>query len=332
MAGNNNHKINPLFLLLALFSLAVAVAAVYYFHNLNYVTTDDAYIEGKIYTIAAKIPGTVKQVFVEDNQLIKKGDRLIEVDPVDYEVKVNEAQAAVNAELSRQANAQAAVNAAQAQLEIQEATLKQAQLDLQRAQKLVQEGALPQEKLDRTQTAQVLATAQVKSANEQIVQAKTALDLAAAVVKQRQASLTTAQLNLQYTKLVAPADGHITKKSVEAGNQIQAGQPLLAVVSLTDIWIVANYKETQLKNIHPGQKVRIKVDTYPRKVFTGKVESIMAGTGSVFSLFPPENAVGSYVKVVQRVPVKIVFDNFDEKRHTLRVGMSVVPTIITRDE
>ncbi|HTZ11015.1 MAG TPA: efflux RND transporter periplasmic adaptor subunit, partial [Candidatus Margulisiibacteriota bacterium] len=127
-------------------------------------------------------------------------------------------------------------------------------------------------------------------------------------------------------------DGYVTKKSVEVGNQIQPGQPLMAVIALDDIWVVANYKETQLKNVHPGQRVKIQVDTYPGKTFTGKVNSIMAGTGAAFSLFPPENALGNYVKVVQRVPVKIVLDKAANNEHVLRIGMSCTSTIILKDE
>jgi len=308
------------------------LAAHYIFHNVLYVTTDDAYIEGRIYTVAAKIPGTLKTLAVADNERVEKGELLVELDPVDYEVKLNEAQAALNAEQSRVMDAQAAFKVAEANLEIQQATLKQSELDLARAQKLVAEGAMAQEKLDRAQTAKILAAAQVKAAQEQIAQAKTALDLANALVKQREASLKAAQLNLEYTRIFAPADGHVTRRAVEAGNQIQPNQPLMAVVSLDDIWVVANYKETQLKNIHPGQKVFIRVDTYPHKIFTGKVDSIMAGTGAAFSLFPPENALGNYVKVVQRVPVKILFDEIKSDQQILRVGMSVIPKIITRDE
>ena len=318
--------------LVCLAVLTGVLGTMYFLHSAMHIETDDAYIEGRIYTIASKIPGTALAVLVEDNQLVKKGDLLVQIDPVDYEVKVNEARAALNAQQSSLNNAQAAINSAQANLEIQEATLKQAELDLKRAQKLVAEGALAQEKLDRAQTGHTLAQAQVKGAGEQLAQARAALDLAGALVKQREATLRAAQLNFEYTGIYAPADGYVTKKSVEAGNQMQPGQPLMAVVSLNDIWVVANYKETQLKNIHPGQKALIKVDTYPHKEFTGKVDSIMAGTGAAFSLFPPENALGSYVKIVQRIPVKIIFDGPNEDRKKLRIGMSVVPTIIARDE
>jgi len=147
-------------------------------------------------------------------------------------------------------------------------------------------------------------------------------------VSEKQAFLMAEELNYSYTKIYSPSDGYITKKSVEMGNQIQAGQPLAAVVSLGDVWIVANYKETQIKKIKPGQKVKIKVDSYPEIVLNGKVDSIMAGAGSTFSLFPPENATGNYVKVVQRIPVKIVLEKNTDINNILLVGMSVVPTVI----
>jgi membrane fusion protein (multidrug efflux system) len=134
-----------------------------------------------------------------------------------------------------------------------------------------------------------------------------------------------------YTKIYAPSVGYITKKNVEVGNQVQGGQPLMAIVPLKDVWIVANYKETQLTKVKSGQKVQIKVDMYPGKTFSGTVDSIMAGTGSVFSLFPPENATGNYVKVVQRIPVKIILEKATDPGHILRVGMSVQPTIAVRE-
>ena len=137
-----------------------------------------------------------------------------------------------------------------------------------------------------------------------------------------------AKLNVSYTKIYSPVEGYVTKKSVEVGEQLRPGQPVMAVVPLHDVWIIANYKETQLTRVKVGQKVRIKVDTYPGKVYEGRVDSIMAGTGSVLSMFPPENATGSFVKVVQRIPVKIILVNGNDPKHLLRDGMSVVPTII----
>jgi membrane fusion protein (multidrug efflux system) len=152
----------------------------------------------------------------------------------------------------------------------------------------------------------------------------------ASTIKEKEAKQSAAQLNYGYTKIFAPATGYVTKKSVEIGNQIQAGQPLMAIVPLDvdDLHITANFKETQLEKVRPGQKVSFKVDTFPGKKFSGKVESIMSGTGAMFSLFPPENATGNFVKVVQRIPVKIVLDKDTDKEHVLRIGMSVVPTVI----
>jgi membrane fusion protein (multidrug efflux system) len=151
-------------------------------------------------------------------------------------------------------------------------------------------------------------------------------------IKKHNAIFEQARLNLSYTRITSPADGLVTRKSVEIGNQLQAGQPIMSVVSMKNAYVVANYKETRLHLIQPGQRVRLKLDAYPGKKFTGRVDSIMAGTGSAFSLFPPENASGNYVKVVQRVPVKIVFDDLKEAEPYLRIGMSVVPTILTRDQ
>jgi membrane fusion protein (multidrug efflux system) len=269
---------------------AVIFLGLYVIKGLNRVTTDDAYIEGRVHTIAARISGTVKQVHVDDNQGVKKGALLIEMDPVDYELKVNDAQAG---------------------LDVKKALLEQASRDRVRAEALYRKEILPKERYENACTAYNLAKAQVNAT---------------------EAQLKIARHNLEYTKVYAPSDGYVTKKSVESGNQIQAGQPLMAVVDMGDVWVTANYKETQLKNVKVGQRAEIKVDTYPGSIFSGKVESIMAGTGSAFSLFPPENALGNYVKVVQRIPVKIVFDNGTCDKHKMHIGMSCIPTIFTQNE
>jgi membrane fusion protein (multidrug efflux system) len=339
--------------------LGVFGATVLYFYldyKAGHITTDDAFIDGHIHTIASKIPGTVKDVFVDDNQLVKKGDLLVEIDPVDYEVRVNEtssslgaeeakiAEIAAKVEAAKQQLAElgAGVEAARASLELQQANLGQAERDERRAAALFASEAFSKERYEKTKTAYDVSMAQVKAAQEQLRQSQLAVETQKAVVRQLEATggsqqstvrqktaqLDTAKLNYGYTKIYAPADGYITKKSVERGNQVQSGQPLMAVTGLHDIWVTANYKETELKKIKPSQKVTIKIDTYPDRVFSGTVESIMAGTGSVFSLFPPENATGQYVKVVQRIPVKIVLDKDSDAVHALRIGMSVEPTVI----
>jgi membrane fusion protein (multidrug efflux system) len=327
---NNKTKLIT-FAIIAIFAIVLGFA-IYLFASLKQVTTDDAYIEGHIHSIASKIYGTVVKVNVDDNQAVKAGDLLVEVDPQDYQVKVNEDQAAVDAEKAKLIDAQAGIRLASANLEIQRVAFKQAWLDKKRAEALFKEEVITKERYEKLTTAYNMAAAQVKAASQQLEKAKSTRDLEESLVKQKEATLDTAQLNLSYTKIYAPSDGYVTKKSVEKGNQIQPGQPLMAVVGLGDIWVVANFKETQLKNVKPGQAVKIKIDTYPGQIFAGKVDSIMAGTGAMFSLFPPENALGNYVKVVQRVPVKIVFDKATDERHILRIGMSCVPTIIIKDE
>jgi membrane fusion protein (multidrug efflux system) len=195
---------------------------------------------------------------------------------------------------------------------------------------LFRQEVISRDRFDRATADYEIALAQVRAAEEQLRQAESEKVTQASLVLQKEAAAALADLNYQYTRVSAPVDGYVTKKTVQEGNQIQAGQPLMAVVSLADLWVVANYKETQMGDIRPGQRVRIAVDSYPGRTFAGTVDSIMAGTGVSFSLFPPENATGNYVKVVQRIPVKIVLDGGSDTDHILRIGMSVEPTVITK--
>lgn len=355
--ANNNKKKKLGAVVLVVLVLIGAVTLFFYMrYKATHISTDDAYIDGDIHTIASKVTGTVTNIYVKDNQAVKKGDLLLEIDQADYRVKVNETSSGVGAEKAKLieigtrievsknqlSELTAGLEASKANLELQEANLKQAERDSLRAENLYKSETISMDRYEKTRTAQTVAQAQVKAAREQVVKAEKALETQRSVVRQveslkaaqgsavreKEAKFDAAQLNYGYTKISAPSDGYISKKSVELGNQIKAEQPLMAVVSLDDIHIAANYKETQLEKIRPGQRVKIKVDTYPGKTFSGKVESIMAGTGAVFSLFPPENATGNYVKVVQRIPVKIVLDKDTDKEHILRIGMSVVPTVI----
>ncbi len=327
---NGRRKI-VLYVIAALVAVLVVFGVIHTIQGFSRVTTDDAYVDGRVHSIAAKVPGTVKSVLVDDNQPVKKGELLVEIDPKDYEVRVSEAQAALEAERSRLIDAEAGIKAAEANLEVQEIAFNQAGLDRKRTEALFKENVVPKERSEKVETAYNMAQAQVKAAKEQLTKAKSYRDLESSLIKQREAALEAAKLSLGYTKVTASSDGYVTKKSVEEGNQIAAGQPLMAVVALDDTWIVANYKETQLRNVKPGQRVTIEVDTYRGMEFKGRVDSIMAGTGSVFSLFPPENALGNYVKVVQRIPVKILLEKTGEPNKVLRVGMSCVPTIHTNE-
>ncbi len=354
---SNNHRRKVAAAMVFAIIAVIGVVSIYYYVQYKgvHITTDDAFIDGSIHTIASKVPGTVKTVYVRDNQFVKQGDLLVDLDPVDYDVKVNEAQASLNAEEAKLGEREAAVESAgrmlseararletaKANLALQEANLEQANRDLKRAEALVKKEAISKERYERQGTAHDVAVAQVTAAREQVKQAEMAVEsqkaavrqvessktAQASTIKQKQSVLDTTRLNAGYTKVYAPVDGYVTKKNVEVGNQVQPGQPLMAVVPLEGIYVTANYKETQLEKVKPGLKVDIKVDTYPGKTFKGTVNSIMAGTGAAFSLFPPENATGNYVKVVQRIPVKILFDKDTDPEHVLRMGMSVVPTI-----
>jgi membrane fusion protein (multidrug efflux system) len=355
-ADNNRRKK----VAIGVFTLVAIVAAVTLFLYLRYkathISTDDAFVDGRIHTIAPKIAGTVKAIHVNDNQPVKRGDLLVEIDPADYEVKVREAESGVQAEKAKLAEVEArreaarnqlqelkaAADTAKANLDLQEATLAQATLDMKRAENLYRREAIARERFEKAKTAYDVSEAQVRAAREQLKQAGTAIETQKAVIRQIETSMTTqasaikekeakhaqATLNYGYTEIRAPSDGYVTRKSVEQGNQVQAGQPVMAVVALDDLWITANYKETQLEKIKPGQRVTVQADTYPGKRFEGKVDSIMSGTGAVFSLYPPENATGNYVKVVQRIPVKILLGKDTDPQHVLRIGMSVVPTVI----
>src|ERR1700690_2050026 len=325
--GNNGKKKKIVAAFVILLIAGVITLFFYLDYKATHITTDDAFVDGRIYAVAPKIPGTVKAVHVEDNQMVKKGDMLVEIAPEDYDARLNEAMSSVNAEKSKLAEYQAKVKTAKAQLELQEANMRQAEIDNRRAELLYGKGAISKERYEKTKTGYDVALAEVKASREQMRQTESSVSSQASSVTAKEARLKTEQLNVGYTMIYAPADGRITKKNVEKGNQVQPGQPLMAVVPLDDVWIVANYKETQLKKVRPGQKVKIKADTYSGETFTGQVDSIMAATGSAFSLFPPENATGNYVKVVQRVPVKIILDRKDIAG-ILRVGMSVVPTVL----
>lgn len=353
-----NHRKKILIFSVVFVIILVAIVTFYVRYRDTHISTDDAFITGRVHVIAPKVYGTVVAVHVEDNQLVKKGELLFEIDAADYTVKVEEARSSVEAEKSRRVEIQSRidvtekqlqearyrVDAARANLELQEANLRQAKLDIERAERLLEKDAVARERYDRAKTAYDGTVAQKKAARDLLSQAEAYLEAQKAVIKQTRAALTSqgslikqkeavleeAQLKKEYTKICAPTGGQVSKKAIEVGNQIQAGQPVMAIVPLDDIWVVANYKETQLENVKPGQEVEIRVDTYPDKKFMGKIDSIMAGTGAVFSLFPPENATGNYVKVVQRIPVKIVFDQDADREHILRVGMSVEPTILLR--
>lgn len=320
---------------------ATAAGVSYYFHSLSFESTDDAFVEGHIVPVSSRVAGHVTKIHVEDNQLVEKGDLLAEIDPSDFETRLaageaalRAAQATSQARLTAVAAAQAEMEQSKADLTAAEAREDRAKAHLKRVESLVPLRAASQESLEEAVAAAHVAHADARAVKERIsakqsaiTQAKSAAQAAESAVHQAEAELKQARLNHSYTKIYAPTSGHITRKSTEAGAFVQVGQPLLALVD-PDVWVIANFKETQLGKMRPGQPVTVVVDTHPDVKFAAHIDSIQRGSGARFSLLPPENATGNYVKVVQRVPVKIVFDDLKQiERYGLGPGMSVVPTV-----
>jgi membrane fusion protein (multidrug efflux system) len=383
-------------IILILAALAVASGAlVYYVVTRDKVSTDDAFVDGHIFIITPRVSGYVTKVEVTDNERVKKGQPLVILDPIPYEValaqvKANLAQARFNlaslelgvplqlAQTSEQVHGATAQleslyrtleefrrdeDAAAQEVKRLQAQLRLSELDLARKTALKKGGAISQQTLDDSQTSYQATLAQLRGAEAKLESVKKQREaqesnielrksnIALAATGEEQAEIKAreteaqrarvdlaktqvkkAELDLSYTRIVSPTDGYVTQKRIEAGQFVSPGQQLFAVVPLdpANMWITANYKETDLTYVRPGQPVTIKVDTYPGVKIRGKVDSIMAGTGAAFSLFPPENATGNFVKVVQRMPVKISLA--EDQRNSLpvlRIGMSVVPTIYT---
>ncbi len=285
---NGRKKRRALLIFGAVAMAGIAAGLAYNAYRRTHISTDNAFVEGNVYVISARVSGTVRAVPVSDNQQVKRGNILVELDPADHRSRAE---------------------AARANRDLQQANLRLAEQERRRAEALFAQDVSTAERRDKAVSSHEMALAQLRLAEEQLRQA---------------------ELNLGYTTVTAPADGQVTRKSVQRGNYLQAGQPLMAVVGLDDLWVVANFKETQVERIRPGQEVRIKIDSYPGVRLAGRVESIMAGTGASFSLFPAENATGNYVKVVQRIPVRIRLDDGTDAGRVLRVGMSVVPTVLAK--
>jgi membrane fusion protein (multidrug efflux system) len=387
----------------AALGLVVIVLAMY-LHYHNRVSTDDAQVDGHILPMSPRIPGTVLDVLVHDNQMVKAGDVLVRLDPRDYQARVDQAKAALQAaeanavaasvgvpmtnettlsathdagaglsaaqanydraKLAYQQASTAQLAAAQAQVERAHADEDKARADLERMQPLAAKAEISQQELDSyTAAAKVtaselqaaqqnltaaqqsaeIAQASVLAAQAQVQQARAMtrqadanrkqVDMRAAdehsaqaAIAQARANYEAALLDLSYTSITAPADGAVTRKSVEVGEVLQPGEELLVLVPLNNVWVTANFKETQLANVRPGARAEVHVDMYGRS-FNGHVDSIAGATGSKLSLLPPENATGNFVKVVQRIPVKIVLDPIPPDQAVLRPGMNVDATI-----
>jgi membrane fusion protein, multidrug efflux system len=385
---------NPRFRMFLIVGVVVLLVAGFFLWRYfsSYESTDDAQIDGHLNPVSARVSGHVLQLLVRDNQFVKAGELLVQIDPADYNVLVKQAQAeydnavaaarsagvnipitststssqleSAQAEVaSAQANLLAAkqqADAANAQLVQADANNVKAQNDLARYKQLVSKQEISQQQYDQAYAAAqanaaavdaaragvAAAQQQVRAAQSKVTQAeanvrsaqtgpqqvaaiRSRAQSAEAMVEQKQAALDAAKLNLAYTSVIAPVDGFVTNRTVEVGQNVQPGQELMRIINLDNIWVTANFKETQLRHMRVGQAVTIHVDT-TGKDYKGKVDSIAGASGSVTSLLPPENATGNFVKVVQRIPVKIIFDPGETREHVLRPGMSVEPKVWLR--
>jgi membrane fusion protein (multidrug efflux system) len=381
------------FLVIGLVLLLVIGAAYFYWRSTFTEDTDDAAIDGNLYQISARVSGQVVKVNVDDNQTVQAGQVLAEIDPTDYQVALDQAQAnlaSAQAEYAQAttnvpitevsvgtsvvttgsdvkgasdliAQAEKQVEAANARVAEAKANAQKAQDDVVRYQPLVQKDVISKQQYDAAVAAAAASKAAVVEAEANVLAQQNAVasarqrlaqseaqaaqsvkngpgqvrvqqaraQAAQAAIQQAQARVEQARLNLSYTKITAPTAGIVNKKNVQIGANLAAGQDLMTVIPLTDLWVTANFKETQLTHMRPGQEVSIKVDAYGDRKFSGKVTQIGGATGSMLSLFPPENATGNYVKVVQRIPVRIDFTNLQQEDadYVLRPGLSVVPVV-----
>ncbi len=385
------------FIVIAVVILLVIGAAIFYWRSTFTENTDDAQVDGDLYQVSSRVTGQVTKVYIDDNQPVQAGQAIAEIDPKDYQVALEQAQA--NLASSQASAIQATVNvpitnintrtsvsttsldvqsamagvdaarkqaqAAQARVDQAKANAVKSRLDVERYTPLVQKDVISKQQFDGavasdagntaavleaeatviaqqaavSQSLQKLAQARftaaesVKTAPNQVRAREAQARSAMADIKQAQARVDQAMLNLSYTHITAPTAGIVNKKNVQVGANVSIGQDLLTIIPLTNLWVTANFKETQLSRMKPGQNVTLKVDALGGRKFHGKVTQIGGATGSRLSLFPPENATGNYVKVVQRIPVRIDFTNLQQENgdYALRPGMSVTPDVGVKD-
>ena len=384
------------FIIIAVVILLVIGGALFYWHSTFSEDTDDAQVDGDLYEVSSRVTGQVINVYVKDDEQVQAGQPIAEIDPKDYQVAFDQAEANlasaeadytqahvnvpitsvssttqiststsdVTASSASVAQAQKQTEAAEARVIQAKANALKAQLDVERYTPLVQKDVISKQQYDQavatanSTTAAVLesqadvigAQEAVRQAQQKVAQSRFQAQQAAkngpeqvkaqeakaqsmlATVKQAQAKLEQARLNLQYCKITAPTAGIISKKNVDVGANVSIGQDLLTVVPLTNLWVTANFKETQLDKMKPGQEVKLEVDALGGRKFSGKITQIGGATGSRLSLFPPENATGNYVKVVQRIPVRIDFTDLQKENgdYALRPGFSVTPIVTVK--
>lgn len=389
----NNRRLKGL--ILGFITSAILAGGIWWFYTSRYVSTDNAYVMADSATVSSRVSGRVIKIYVENDDPVKKGLLLLELDPSDYALKteqaeatlraleeeynihkanlayiettmtanVDSARAALNIALDRERQARKKIDEIEEKRKSAEADLKHTERDLRRFEALYGQKAVAEREFDRTKTAYKKALAQYEALSAELASARIALDSAKKDTERAKAQLRVAEaqdlqaqmeryrlknleaqiekakgefelakLQLSYCKIYAPISGYVAQKRFQVGDWVQPGQPLLAVVPLQDVYVEANFKETQLKDMRIGQSADIYADIYPGRVYKGKVVGIRAGTGAAFSLLPPENATGNWIKVVQRVPVKIVLNEPPPPEYPLRVGLSLEVKVYTSDK
>jgi membrane fusion protein (multidrug efflux system) len=325
----------------ALIAILALGAFAYWLYARRFESTDDAFIEAHVTPVSPKVAAHVERLLVDDNEDVERGRLLLELDRRDFEVRLAQERARLEASRSRLASADAGVVRANAEVEAANADVVAAQsesertaIDLRRHE--AAGAAVTRQSLDNARALAASTAAQLHAARDRAAAARSQVPVAEAQVavdraeiEQSTAQLREAELQLSYTEIRAPVAGRVTRRSVEVGAYVQPGDPLFALVE-KEVWVLANFRETQLTHMRPGQPVEVEIDAYPDRPFKAKVDSVQRGTGARFSLIPPENATGNYVKVVQRVPVKIVFVEPLPRDVEMGAGLSVVPTVRVR--
>ena len=343
---NSTKKKSPLRLIIL--GIILIAGAIFGYTKISFAltheTTDNAQIETQIIPVLPRVSGYVKSIAVSDYDSVRTGELVVELDDEELQTQLAQMEADYQAAEADILNAKASLNSAVASTKVNkgaitlnEVKLQQAQEDYERNQRLFADQAITKKQLDDSRYALEAAKQQVNNsgsdytaANSRIAISQAAIQKAEAALAVKKAAIEQQKLKISYTKIYAPQEGKLGKKNITVGQYVQAGTPLFSIVNDSTYWIVANFKETQIKKFHPGAPVNIELDAYPDVNLTGTIESLSEATGAKFSLLPPDNASGNFVKVTQRVPVKIAINNIDKYRNYLRAGLSAYISVPTK--